>query len=120
MDDDDMVRELLADELTDRGYDVLQAECGADAISLLDLGEAVDLIVSDLSMPGMDGVMVIREAQARRPRLPAILLTGYAGDAATLAVGAAIVGSFSLLRKPITGAQLTDRVETMLEAMLVP
>jgi len=120
VDDDDMVRELLADELTDRGYDVLQAECGADAISLLDLGEAVDLIVSDLSMPGMDGVMVIREAQARRPRLPAILLTGYAGDAATLAVGAAIVGSFSLLRKPITGAQLTDRVETMLEAMLVP
>ena len=80
----------------------------------------MSLIVSDLSMPGMDGIMVIREAQSRRPRLPAILLTAYAGDAATLAIGTAITGSFSLLRKPITGAQLTDRVETMLEAVLMP
>jgi CheY-like chemotaxis protein len=64
----------------------------------------------------MDGVTLIREAQARRPRLPAILLTGYAGDAASIAVGRAVSGSFSLLLKPVTGAHLADRVATLLEA----
>ncbi|HKM64838.1 MAG TPA: hypothetical protein VJY39_20355 [Acidisphaera sp.] len=62
-------------------------------------------------------IALIREAQHRRPRLPAILLTGYAGDAAALAVGGAVGGSFSLLRKPVSGAQLADRVAALLEAV---
>jgi CheY-like chemotaxis protein len=45
---------------------------------MLDTGEPIDLIVSDLSMPGMDGIALVREANRRRPRLPAILLTGFA------------------------------------------
>jgi CheY-like chemotaxis protein len=83
---------------------------------LLDAGEPVDLLVSDLAMPGMDGLTLIRAAQSRRPALPAILLTGYAGAAASLAIGDTLRGTFSLLRKPISGSQLVDQVATLLEA----
>jgi CheY-like chemotaxis protein len=74
----------------------------------------VDIIVSDLTMPVMDGVTLIRLAQERRPDLPAVLLTGYAGDGAALAVGSAVSGTFSLLRKPVSGVQLVDRINALL------
>jgi CheY-like chemotaxis protein len=72
------------------------------------------MIVSDLTMPGMDGVALIRAVQERRPGIPAVLLTGYAGDGAALAVGGAISGAFSLLRKPVSGTQLVDRIGALL------
>ena len=74
----------------------------------------MDIIVSDLTMPVMDGLELIRAAQERRPNLPAVLLTGYAGDGAALAVGGAISGTFSLLRKPVSGTQLVDRISALL------
>jgi CheY-like chemotaxis protein len=67
-------------------------------------------------MPEMGGVTLIREAHQRRPHLPTILLTGYVGEAAALAVGREVNAAFSLLRKPVTGQQLADRVATLLEA----
>jgi CheY-like chemotaxis protein len=65
-------------------------------------------------MPGLDGLTLIRMAQEQRPGLPAVLLTGYAGDGAALAIGATLSGPFSLLRKPVTGAQLADRINALL------
>jgi CheY-like chemotaxis protein len=116
VDDDDMVRAVLTEQLEAEGYAVLSAESGAAALTLLDMGEAVDLIVSDLSMPGMDGLTLIREAQLRRSGLGAILLTGFADtDAAAVAVDGSIVGTFSLLRKPIEGKHLCERVADLLE-----
>ena len=97
---------------------MLVAANGTEALALLAAGEAVDALVTDLSMPGMDGLAVIRAAQERRPGLPAVLLTGYAGDGAALAVGGAISGAFSLLRKPVTGVQLVDRVRALLVARI--
>jgi CheY-like chemotaxis protein len=75
----------------------------------------VDVLVSDLSMPAMDGLTVIREAQRRRPALPGILLTGFATNAAELALGGATGGSFSPLRKPITAELLAERIAVLLE-----
>lgn len=115
VDDEDLVREVLAAQLADRGHDVVQAEGGATALALLDAGEPVDLLVSDLSMPGMDGIALIREAHRRKPRLPAILLTGHAEEATALAIGGAVSGSFTLLRKPVSSTQLADRVAVLLE-----
>ena len=111
VDDEDVVREMLVASLDDAGFAVLAAGNGAEALALLDAGEPVDVLVSDLSMPGMGGLALIREAQVRRPGLPAVLLTGYAGEAAHLAVSGAPPGSFSLLRKPVSVAQLVDRIE---------
>ncbi len=113
--DDPLVRETLRGELEAAGYAVLAAGDGAAALALIDAGAVIDLLVSDLSMPGLDGVTLIGEAQRRLPELPAILLTGYATEAAGLAVSGAVPGTFSLLRKPITGSALAERVAILLE-----
>ncbi len=116
VDDDAIVREVLTLSLEESGYAVIAADSGAAALIRLTAGERVDIIVSDLTMPGMDGLTLIRSAQERRPGLPAVLLTGYAGDGAALAVGGAISGTFSLLRKPVSGTQLVDRINALLAA----
>jgi CheY-like chemotaxis protein len=116
VDDDELVRLTLAAQLEAAGMRVVLTPDGPEALALLDLGTPVDFLVTDLSMPGMNGAALIREAQVRRPGLPAILLTGYAGDGAALAVEGAISGAFSLLRKPIQGSQLGDRIAAVLEA----
>jgi PAS domain S-box-containing protein len=116
VDDDEPVRQVLAAQLADHGYAVIPVASGAAALALLDAGESVDALVSDLSMPGMDGVALIRAAQERRPHMPAILLTGYAGDVTAFAVGKTFTGPFSLLRKPISGMLLADGVAMLLAA----
>ncbi|MFL5289136.1 MAG: response regulator [Rhodopila sp.] len=73
-------------------------------------------MVTDLTMPGMDGLALIREVRTIYPTLPTVLLTGYAGDGAALAIGGAITGTFTLLRKPVTGVQLADRISSLLES----
>lgn len=115
VDDEPLVREIITQQLEAAGYSVRSFASGTDALAALDAGEEADLIVSDLSMPGMDGIALIREAHRRRPKLPAILLTGFATNAAEIAVGGAISGTFSLLRKPVSEQLLVDRVEMLLE-----
>ncbi|TDH64312.1 response regulator [Dankookia rubra] len=114
VDDEPVVREVLATQLADAGYAVTEAEDGAAALALLAGGMACDVLVSDLAMEGIDGVTLIREVRRARPGLPAILVTGYAGDAAALAVGQRVDGTFTLLRKPVTGALLVDQVAALL------
>ncbi len=63
VEDEELVREVIAEQLIDRGYEVIEAEGGRRALALLDAGCLVDLIITDLSMPGMDGVSLIRAAQ---------------------------------------------------------
>ena len=116
VEDEDTVREMLVASLEAAGFAVLAASNGAEALALLEAEEAVDALISDLFMPGMGGLAVIREAHVRRPGLPAVLLTGYAGEAAHLAVSGALPGAFSLLRKPVSIAQLVDRIEMVLAA----
>jgi signal transduction histidine kinase/ActR/RegA family two-component response regulator len=114
VDDEAMIRETLAASLEDAGYAVLIAEGGAMALDILRSAERIDVLVTDLSMPLVDGLAVIEQARTLRPQLPAILLTGYAGHGAQLTVGASISGRFTLLRKPVTEAQLIDRIEAAL------
>jgi PAS domain S-box-containing protein len=116
VDDEKVVRTVLSGELADRGYHITEASGGSDALALLRTGEHVDMLVTDLAMPGMDGVELIRAVQALSPRLPAILLTGYAGDASALTIGKRVEGPVILLRKPIAGGQLADHAAMMLEA----
>jgi CheY-like chemotaxis protein len=120
VDDDAIVRDVLTLSLEDAGFAVCAADSGAAALAWVARGEPLDIMISDLTMPGIDGLMMIRAIQERRPNLPAILLTGYAGDGAALAVGGAISGSFSLLRKPVSSTQLIDRVNALLASSKQP
>jgi len=93
------------------------AASGAEALSRLDDGVDIDLVIADLSMPGMDGLELVREIQRRKPGLPAILLTGFATDAAEVAISGAMSGRFTLLRKPVEGSVLAERAAVMLEGV---
>jgi PAS domain S-box-containing protein len=115
VDDEALVREILVAQLEELGFEVLAAAGGEDALALLAAGERIDALITDLSMPQMDGLALIQAAQARRVGLPAVLLTGFAGDGATLALSGAISGSYTLLRKPVSAEALADRVGALLE-----
>ena len=113
VDDDAMVRDILVQQLEAVGYGVTVAQDGPQALDRLADGLELDVLICDLSMPGMGGLAVIREAQTRRAGLPAILLTGYVGDSAALPTEGA---QFAVLRKPATTTQLADSIALLLSA----
>jgi DNA-binding response OmpR family regulator len=91
------VRDLLAKTLTMADYDVDAAPDGASAIERLRAVE-YDLLITDLKMPGMDGLSVIREARRIMPDLPVIIITGYSTEAS--AIEAINLGVAGYLTKP--------------------
>jgi len=115
VDDDAMVCEVLARQMETLGHQVLQAPDGLAALARLDAGEQVDLLITDLSMPGMNGRVLIEEARRRRPGLPALLLTGYA-DTDRWPGHTREDGVTALLRKPVSGDELADRTTALLAA----
>ncbi|TLU74017.1 PAS domain S-box protein [Lichenicoccus roseus] len=113
VDDDELVREVVAAQLEAEGFSTVVAGSGTEALELLRVGEIVDAMISDFSMPVMNGAATIREAMLLRPLLPCILLTGYAGGVTGLHPG----GNFALLRKPATGSELGAQIDAMLEGV---
>jgi excisionase family DNA binding protein len=97
VDDEQAVRDLLAKTLTMADYDVDSAPDGASAIDRLRAIE-YDLLITDLKMPGMDGLSVIREARRTAPDLPVIIITGYSTEAS--AIEAINLGVAGYLSKP--------------------
>jgi CheY-like chemotaxis protein len=76
VDDDADVRRSLEQMLADRGYDVLTAPSGTAALDILDRS-AVDLLLTDIVMPGLNGFNLARMARRHRPSLKILYLTGY-------------------------------------------
>jgi DNA-binding NtrC family response regulator len=101
-------------------YSVSIAESAAAALALLDADVGVDLIVSDVSIPGMDGVQLIQQAQRRLPQLPAIFLTGLAHNGAESALGHVITGPFAVVHKSFDAEQLANRVAKLLRGRAKP
>ncbi|MBS0639219.1 MAG: PAS domain S-box protein [Acetobacteraceae bacterium] len=109
VDDDMLVRNVLEEQLLDAGYRVTVAASGNEAMTTF-AAEGADLLVTDLSMPGMDGMTLIGKVQEQAPGMPAILITGYAMEHIRLGDR----GLFRLLRKPVTAARLYEEVATSL------
>jgi CheY-like chemotaxis protein len=112
VDDDAMVLEVLVGQLRELGSEVVPAPDGRSALGLLDAGQMVDLLVTDLSMPGMSGRVLIDEARRRRPALPAVLLTGYADP--DLAFDAGANPPTVLLRKPVIFDEFAESLRGLL------
>jgi CheY-like chemotaxis protein len=66
----------MGERLTERGFEVVEAESGEKALELLDQF-AFDIVITDLRMPGVDGVRVIEVARERYPGIVALVITGY-------------------------------------------
>ncbi|HTV31481.1 MAG TPA: response regulator, partial [Xanthobacteraceae bacterium] len=82
VEDEDSLRALNAKGLASRGYTVLEAGNGVEAINMLEKADGkVDLVVSDVVMPEMDGPTLLRELRQRKPDMKIIFVSGYAEDA---------------------------------------
>jgi len=102
VDDDEMVRQTIIDLLADYGYVVADASNGLEALELLRTSP-FDIMLSDVSMPGMDGIQLLSKATGVYPDMPVVMLTGY-GDVA-LAKEALNRGASDFLIKPISNTR---------------
>lgn len=110
IDDEAIVRRVLAEFLERQGYDVLAAANAEEALALLD--ETLALVISDIQMPGSSGLQLLEAIRDRRPNLPVILCTGAPSGSALL--GAAAGGAEAYLVKPFSQAELTSAVTAAL------
>lgn len=111
--DDDSLRSFLTRALERAGYSVRACPDGDDAIAALDDGP-YDLILTDIVMPGADGIEVAREAAARQPDTRIMFITGFA--AVALAPGSRAPSGAKVLSKPIHLREIVAEVERMVAA----
>src|SRR6185369_7340137 len=80
VEDEPMVRTVAERALTRHGYRVLTANNGEEALEIVEKGEEIALLISDVVMPVMDGPTMVREARKTRPDLPILFMSGYAEE----------------------------------------
>lgn len=107
VDDDALIAMSSVDMLEDLGHEVLEANSGEAALRHLEAGEPFDLMITDFSMPKMNGAQLARAARALRPDLPIILATGYAD----LPSGEEV--DLPRLAKPYDQRQLSAQIEAV-------
>ena len=112
VDDEPALRALMAERLTDHGFDVVEAESGERALELLHQF-AFDVVITDLRMPGMDGTQVIESARQRYPGIIAIVITGY--GTVKDAVEAIKRGASDFITKPFQFDELSHVLKKALE-----
>ncbi len=108
VDDDHSVREVTAQMLENLGFAVTEAESGYHALQLLRDGAAVDLLLADFAMPGMNGGELARAVRVRRPQLPVVFVTGYA-ELCELGLD-----GYSIIQKPFREEQLANKIHLAL------
>jgi type IV pilus assembly protein PilB len=114
VDDDPMLRHLATTILEAGGYRVIQANDGASAIAIIESGEDVSLVITDLRMPGMDGEAVVKALRTKvaTALLPLIVLTG--SDEHDTEVRLMDAGADDYIRKPIDPPRFLARVKAAL------
>ncbi len=111
IDDEDSMRRFLSMLLVSEGYEVVTLENGADGISRLDR-ESFDLVITDLKMPGVDGLSVLDGVYAKYPDLPVVILTAYGTE--KVAAEAMRRGAFQLVEKSARNEEILLAVQNSL------
>jgi DNA-binding response OmpR family regulator len=115
IEDDEPLRAVLARALAQAGHVVLQAEEGREGCALLATCPC-DLVITDLIMPGQEGIETIMQLRQRHPGLPVIAMSGGSHYANSYLAIAAQLGVRSTLSKPFTTAELFRAIDTALAA----
>lgn len=111
VEDDDAVRLLICEVLSDLSYRVLEAEDADAAVRVLADPTRIDLMVSDVGLPGMNGRQLADVARQHRPDLPVLFVTGYAENAATKA---SFLGTnMAMISKPFAVEALASKINEM-------
>lgn len=112
VDDEELLRELVAQTLTRAGYEVTTAATGEEAIAGVRADpDRFDLVITDQVMPGLDGQVLARQVHEVRPELPVLLCSGHADTTGTPGPG----GPSASLAKPYTLADLLGKVAALLD-----
>jgi CheY-like chemotaxis protein len=114
VDDDELMRSSLAFTLSAEGYEVLEARDGQEVLELFaQQPDAIDLVVSDLRMPRLNGIEMLQILKSMRPEVKVILMTGFPSDAqAWLAQG-----GYDCLTKPIDIEKLLSKIAAALVSL---
>ena len=108
VEDDAIVRMLIVDVLEELEFNVLEADGSECALTYIgDAKQVIDLLTTDVGLPGMDGRELAKQAQTLRPSLPILFASGYAESIDT-------VGNTSVIAKPFSIDQLRDKVKSLL------
>jgi len=114
VEDEAAVRALVVDVLEELGYRAIEASDGSSALKLLESNVRVDLLVTDVGLPGLNGRQLVDAAREHRPKLKVLFMTGYAENAA-LASG--FLGpDMELITKPFAIEALATRIQAMIKA----
>jgi signal transduction histidine kinase/ActR/RegA family two-component response regulator len=111
--DDPVVRALVVDVLRGLGYETIEVADGAQALQVLDSGRRIDLLVTDVGLPLVNGRQVYDAAALRRPGLKVLFMTGYAENAAF--TNGVLEPGMALITKPFALDQLASRITEMLK-----
>ena len=113
VEDETPVRIFAARALRNKGYTILEADCGETAIDLMNKhGKEVEVIVTDVIMPGMNGPTMIDKVTVDHPNVKVIFISGYAEDIFVNNYGTE--RSFNFLAKPFTLKQLASKIKDVL------
>lgn len=115
VEDEDAVRMFDARALRNKGYTVVEAASGQEAIDLLADGDAagIDLLITDVVMPGLDGPSMIRQVRETHPDLKVVFISGYTEDSFRKRLD--VVEDIHFLPKPFTLQQLASKVKEIME-----
>jgi two-component system cell cycle sensor histidine kinase/response regulator CckA len=105
VEDEPMVRGVAERALTRHGYTVITADNGEEALEVLDRGEEIVLLISDVVMPMMDGPTMVREARKTRPDLKILFMSGYAEEQLRNSID---IDNVAFLPKPFSVQELAE------------
>jgi len=111
--DDEAVRALSAESLRDLGYQVVEAETGEAALAMLGEGISVDVLFTDVVLPGISGAVLAERARTERPGLKVLFTTGYARNA--IVHHGRLDPGVELLSKPFTYSELAQRIRDLID-----
>lgn len=110
--DEALLRIVTAETLEDAGFEVIEACDGNAGLAVLKSGRKVDLVITDIQMPGLNGYQFAEETLKLNPGMKVVLMTGYAHDAVPETISRAGV---RILNKPFDFDQLTTVISTLLK-----
>jgi DNA-binding response OmpR family regulator len=112
VEDEPVIRDLIIEVLQDLGYRALEAADGVAGLKVLQSKKRIDLLVTDVGLPGLNGRQLADQARVRRPGLKVLFITGYAENA-TIANGFLDPG-MEMITKPFAVEALATKIKTIL------
>jgi len=112
VDDEPKIRDVVGEALKASGFEVNCFSCAADCLERLHR-RPCDLLITDVKMPGMDGIELLTETQRFAPWLPVLLVTGY-GDV-PMATSAFKAGAVDFVEKPLDKKTLLSAIESIMK-----